>query len=310
MVLAIGSYVGKFLVARCSVRSMKYVERPQINHPFSIRLRSPSAKAARSTGIEFKVLHLLHPFLTNAKCSIDPQRLSRNKEEYATGFDVLQAQLKIGKRRLNAFSVLMNKTPEEGEEEEPHQNGMLLLTPPGFKVILIKDDLPILSISGCPTRKEGITYLVLKQKFGVVVTLTETPLPPSWFRGLGCTSVHIPVIAGEVLSTDQGFGVFQAVVRAWRKKEGALIHCKHGQHRSAMAVASILMRVRHQTAEQAIHHLRDATTNPLCLSKKEDVDFLCRMQVVLQNCMKKKPTLKRERSKKNKPQLSTKKLRI
>ena len=307
VVLAVGSYVGKFLVARCLVRSMKFVERPETNHLFPIKLRPPSAKAVRGGGVELKVLHIVHPFLITESFSTTTERRQKYKEDYAVGFEVLKKQLRVGKRRLNAFSVLMNG----GKEDEG--NEIAVHTPPGLRVLLSTYRRVILAISGRPTRKEEMTHLVLKRGVGVVITLTERPLPSSWTAGLGCEVVHLPVDRASPPTFDQIQTMFQAVCRGWKRRRGALVHCKHGMDRSVMAVCPILMRSKSFSPSALVKRFREVTGDPRCLSKQYQLDFLTRAYERFGTFPPPPPpyaSVKRERSEKPKTQLSTKKLRV
>lgn len=272
VVLAVGTYAGKFLTARCSVRSMGFVERPQLNHPFSIKMRTPASKS-KAGSVELKIIQVIHPFLTRAK-NYTPERLAKNQTDYAQAFTVLRQELRVGQRQLNAFSVLMGDGT--GEEEA-------VMTPPAFRAIIenTNTNRALLAISGRPTRKEELTHLVVKRGIGVVINLTETPLSASWTQALGCQVVQIPVRPGTAPSMRQmcrGHGI---VMKAWKANRGVLIHCRHGVDRSVALAATVFMRARRADLSRAVREFRRITGDPECLRSDHAVEFLSRAQAVL-----------------------------
>jgi len=300
VILAVGGYMAKFLIARCLVRSLKYVERPEFNYPFEIRLKAPGSKAARGGGFKFLIFHLVHPFLTKSGISgSNGERLEKYKKAYADGFELLYRQLCVGKRKLNAFSMLMGTGTAAAESR-----------PPNYNVLLSQNKRIMLAISGRPKRKEEITFLVLKHRIGLVISLTLNPLPQGWIKGLGCEMVHIPVTPGNPPSISEMLNVYRTMVaKGWKKRKGVLIHCQHGVDRSGMAGGVIMMQTLHTNPTDLLPIIRKASEDPTFLCKAYHHEFLTQMYRHFHPTATTK-IQKRQRSEKKKPQLSHKKLRM
>ncbi len=308
VVLTVGTYMGKFLMARCSVRSMKFVERPQFNHPFSIKMSTPASKT-KAGSVMIKIIHIIHPFVTRAE-NYPPKKLAKNQADYAQAFDVLRQELMIGHRQLNAFSVLMGT----GTGEE----AVVAMTPPAFRAIFenANTNRALLATSGRPTKKEELAHLVVRRGIGVVITMTETPLSPSWTKGLGCQMVHIPVGPGTAPSMRQMCRAHGVVMKAWKRNLGVLIHCKHGVDRSVALAATVFMRARRTDPSRTVREFRRITGDPECLGSDHAAEFLSRARAVLEQMVATstaRRNVKREREingKNPKPQLPNKKIRI
>lgn len=294
VVLAVGSYVAKFLSARCSVRSMKYVERPAINYPFSVKLKPAGASNAggsakqrkgRGDGVDCIVISIVHPFLTWSQDFCTAERREKNQEDYARGFTILKEQLQVGQRKLNAFSVLMGRsatTPADGDADE---NADGIMTPPGFKALIVADTGKIfLAISGKPAKRQELDYLVMQKGIGTVLSLTTLGLPPTWKNGLGYNLVHLPLENSEEPKTAPSLPeVSQAVkvaTSAWQKRQGLLVHCKYGTGHSVMIAAAILMEALHVNSETVVERLR-RQVDPDCLREQYQLDFLAQVQAAI-----------------------------
>ena len=321
VILAVGSYMAKFLSARCLVRSMKYVERPELNYPFQISLKAPGSTAKRGSGFKFLIFHLIHPFLTKTGVSgSNAERLKKNREAYAAGFVLLAKQLCVGKRKLNVFSVLMGTsndatTTTTMDDDDDDDDDAVMETdarPPNFKILLKgagDKGRIVLAISGRPKRKEEITSLILKQGIGFVISLTLSPLSPSWTKGLGCKVIHIPIEPGRSLSVTEMCTIFRNVVNGWKSRKGVLIHCKHGEDRSAMAGGVIMMQSHKSEPTSLLSMIREVTKDPEFLEKPYHMEFLLQMHRHF-HPKTGAAAKKRQRSEKKKPQLSHKKLRM
>ncbi len=321
VILAVGTYMAKFLIARCRVGSMKYVERPEFNYPFSIRLKTPGSRAkTHAAGFKFLIFHLVHPFLTKSGISgSTADRLKKNKAAYAAGFALLGKQLCVGKRKLNAFSVLMGTTTTSGdasnmeeEEEGESSSSTTMMGPPNFHILLRSKGRIVLAISGRPKRKEEITSLILKQGIGLVISLTLNPLPPSWTKGLGCHLMHIPIAPGGPLGLSEMLKIYRNVISGWQLRCGVLIHCKHGVDRSGMVGGVIMMQSCYSDPVAILPMIRKATKDPEFLSKPYHQEFLVKMYRHFHPtpAVADSNDKKRQRSEKKKPQLSHKKVRM
>mmetsp|Transcript_17744 Transcript_17744/g.40961 ORF Transcript_17744/g.40961 Transcript_17744/m.40961 type:complete len:212 (+) Transcript_17744:116-751(+) len=98
------------------------------------------------------------------------------------------------------------------------------------------------ALSSIPVNADQIRAWKEVFKVSLVVTLTKESLPPSWFRDIDCTNLHVPVTDNHPLSNDQMDVITEAIVDSVRAGGSAVIHCFGGKGRTGTVGACLLMR--------------------------------------------------------------------
>src|SRR5208282_5238521 len=99
-----------------------------------------------------------------------------------------------------------------------------------------------------------------------ILTLTESPLPSQWLKGIAFEVRHIPMkdhLAPDTGSLEEAATFVQDRVRQGRT---TLVHCLAGEGRTGCVLAAYLIKDRGITAEEAIVTLRGI--KPLFIEKE------------------------------------------
>ncbi len=124
-----------------------------------------------------------------------------------------------------------------------------------------------LAASGYPASRGQLEWL-RGQGINTILTLTESPLPNQWLKGIAFEVHHIPMrdhLAPDTGSLEEAATFVQDRVRQGRT---TLVHCLAGEGRTGCVLAAYLIKDRGITAEEAIVTLR--RIKPLFIEKEQE----------------------------------------
>lgn len=122
-----------------------------------------------------------------------------------------------------------------------------------------------------PRYPEVIHYLE-KQQVGLIISLTEDPLPSNFFTDTLVKSLHIPVNDFEAPSSEQVTTAIAAIRETIGNGKNVVIHCLGGRGRTGTMLACWLIANQGISAQEAITTIRGI--RPGSIETIEQVKFI------------------------------------
>lgn len=123
------------------------------------------------------------------------------------------------------------------------------------------------AISSTPKTAEQIRALSEHFRTSLVVTLTEEePLPESWFKGVDCNNLFVPVPNYQAPTPEQMDRIVDRIEVAIRTGSSAVVHCGGGKGRAGTVAACLLLRfgslgIRASSGSSEIQTMEDMPTS-------------------------------------------------
>ncbi|QQG48513.1 MAG: dual specificity protein phosphatase family protein [archaeon] len=131
-----------------------------------------------------------------------------------------------------------------------------------------------LAASGYPASRSQIEWL-RKKGVGVILTLTEKPLPDELKEGFGISFEHVPMKDHEPPSEESLEQAAKSIESGLGSGKMILVHCLAGQGRTGCALAAYLVDAGKVGADEAIRELRKIKPEFIEGSQEEAVRRFC-----------------------------------
>jgi len=112
-----------------------------------------------------------------------------------------------------------------------------------------------LAASGMPSSAAQVRWLE-KNGIASILTLTESPLPDSWFEGTNLRSMHISMADHAPPDPEKLRAAADNIDLQLRKGRPVLVHCLAGVGRTGCTIAAYMIVYQGKDAKGAIESLR------------------------------------------------------
>ena len=114
-----------------------------------------------------------------------------------------------------------------------------------------------LAASGYPASRGQLEWLK-ERGVGVILTLTERPIPAEVTTGLGIDFVNVPMKDHEPPNSDSLTRAADAIAAGLKSGKVVLVHCLAGEGRTGCALAAFMIRERRMEVRGALDAIRKA----------------------------------------------------